>query len=83
MEDIKCSKCRKSLRFIGNGFGPGAIVTGADRSMFDQWFGNVCLNCNSVFCANCIKVGGPTPCPKCGQPTMPAQRVELEKIGMV
>jgi len=83
MKDVKCSKCRKSLRYIGDGFAPGAIFIGGDRRMLEQWLGNVCLNCKLVFCGSCLKLGGPTPCPKCGQPTMPAQRMHLEKIGIL
>jgi hypothetical protein len=82
MKAVRCSECGKSLRHMGDVFGPGTTVIG-DRGMLEQWLGNVCLNCKLVFCADCIKVGGPTPCPRCGQPTMPAQRVHLEEIGVI
>jgi hypothetical protein len=78
---VRCSVCGKALQELG-GVPAGAMVVGMDRSALDQWMGNVCTNCNKVFCADCIEVGGPTPCPSCGQPTLPAQRMNLQSIGI-
>ena len=63
-------------------FKPTASVAGIGSSdLLEQWRGNICSNCNIVLCPHCIELGGPTPCPKCGQPTYPAQRTYLEQIG--
>lgn len=68
---IRCSKCSKPIKKT-EGFG-GSVV-GGETSSLDTWFGNVCTRCEKAFCADCIKVGGPTPCPNCGNPTYPAMR---------
>jgi len=85
MRTVRCSLCAKELEYLGGleqMFKPSASVLGAGSSdPFEQWRGNVCSNCRHVFCPDCIEVGGPTPCPKCGQPTEPAQRAYLEQIG--
>jgi DNA-directed RNA polymerase subunit RPC12/RpoP len=80
---IRCSVCGKSMSQIANvAQMPGVVTVGMNASALDLWFGNVCVNCKKVFCADCIEVGGPTPCPTCGEPTLPAQRMNLERIGM-
>jgi len=73
---VKCSKCGNSLMEM-----PEMPWMRADPGM-KQWFGNVCTHCKRVFCNNCIKVGGPTPCPNCDQPTDPAQLYVLQRIGI-
>lgn len=78
---VTCSVCGKSLQELG-GIPAGAMVVGMDPSGLDLWAGNVCVNCGKVFCSDCIEVGGPTPCPSCGEPTLPAQRMNLERIGV-
>jgi len=67
MRKIRCSMCGGVLEYLG---GPGSL---------EQWRGNVCTECDLVFCPNCITVGGPTPCPKCHAPTHPASRIFLTK----
>jgi hypothetical protein len=74
---VNCSKCGNPLIEL-----PSLGALDAAAPDMKQWFGNVCINCRSVYCNNCIKVGGPTPCPKCGQPTVPAQLYSLRKIGL-
>jgi hypothetical protein len=70
--NIQCSKCGKPLLYL-----PVQIP---DPDL-EQWHGNVCTACNRVFCPDCIQVGGPAPCPNCGQPTLAAQRMNLRKAG--
>lgn len=84
MSLVKCSKCQTLLEYLGdprNMFGPRTSILGSEATFhaMEQWRGNVCLECRMVFCPNCIKVGYPTPCPKCGKPTYPAQRAYLEQ----
>ena len=45
-------------------------------------FGNVCTTCRKAFCDECIQVGGPSPCPRCGSPTEPAGENEVRAIGV-
>lgn len=83
---VKCSRCSKPLKWLGEDtFAPGARVVGSPAALagMEQWYGNVCLTCRVVFCATCIAVGDPTPCPKCGQPTAPAMRKYLEQAGLL
>ena len=75
METIVCSKCGKELKRLDNMF--------REIPDLDLWNGNVCLACKQVYCSECIKVGGPTPCPNCGTPTKPAQRQYLREIGQL
>lgn len=78
---VDCSVCGKALRELG-GLPAGAVTIGMDRSALDLWMGNVCVDCKKVYCSDDIEVGGPTPCPTCGEPTLPAQRMNLERIGI-
>jgi DNA-directed RNA polymerase subunit RPC12/RpoP len=78
---VNCSVCGNPLQELG-GLPPGAIVIGGDPSGLDLWMGNVCVPCAKVYCADDIEVGGPTPCPSCGEPTLPAQRMNLQRIGI-
>jgi hypothetical protein len=55
---------------------------GATAVLGPALFGNVCVPCGAVYCDQCIKVGGPTPCPQCGKPTLPAGQRELRQIGI-
>ena len=83
---VRCTKCQGELEYLGDPrgmFSPTASVIGppsAFRAM-EQWRGNVCVKCRSVYCEKCIELGGPTPCPNCGEPTYPAQRMYLEQAG--
>lgn len=72
--NIRCSLCGKKIKYIGNAMG--------SVDSFDQWAGNVCLNCKMVLCSKCIDIGRSSPCPNCGQPTNPAFKKYLEQIGM-
>jgi hypothetical protein len=83
---VRCTRCQGELEYLGDPrsmFSPTTSVLGpasAFRAM-EQWRGNVCVKCRMVFCGNCIELGGPTPCPNCGEPTYPAQRMYLEQAG--
>jgi len=81
---VVCSLCRKNLEFMGQfggAFEPDTSVKGSgDPNDFDMWRGQVCVPCRFVFCPECIEIGQPTPCPKCGVPTMPAYRGAIKKI---
>jgi len=83
---VRCTRCQGELEYMGDPrsmFSPTASVIGppsAFRAM-EQWRGNVCVKCRSVYCEKCIELGGPTPCPNCGEPTYPAQRMYLEQAG--
>lgn len=84
MQTVRCSQCNNELEYLGDPrsmFGPRTSVLGSEATLsaMEQWRGNVCVKCRLVFCPKCIQVGGPTPCPKCGEPTDPAQRVYLEQ----
>jgi len=72
--DVQCTECGKQLRKL-----EGALF--AQIPDLEQWFGNVCVTCGRVFCDSCMELGGPTPCPHCGTPTEPAQRMVLRRIG--
>ena len=81
---IKCSQCGRRLKFLDSPrsmFSPTTSVLGSNATMkaLEQWRGNVCVDCRLIFCPKCITVGAPTPCPQCGQPTEPAQRVYVEQ----
>lgn len=58
------------------------MKTQADALLRVGLMGNICVSCQKVFCDECIQVGGPTPCPSCGTPTLPAGRDELARIGI-
>lgn len=83
---VRCSQCNSALKYLGGleSMFPKASIAGlGDASGLEQWQGNVCTKCRIVFCGKCILLGWPTPCPKCGIPTKPAQRVYLEQIGIL
>jgi len=85
---VRCSQCHGQLEHLGDPrsmFSPGASVIGSSRTFqaMEQWRGNVCVGCGKVFCGKCIRLGGPTPCPKCGKPTYPAQRAYLQQAGLL
>jgi hypothetical protein len=84
MNVIRCSSCGNQLEYLGGlnqTFKPSASVPDlGEYDPFEQWRGNVCLSCRAVFCPSCIEVGGPTPCPKCGRPTAPAQKDYIESL---
>jgi hypothetical protein len=69
MKRVICTQCGNELEYMG--------VT-----IMEQWRGNVCVPCHLVFCPSCIKVGFPTPCPKCGQETAPAFSIRLREAGV-
>jgi hypothetical protein len=71
---VTCSSCGKELPLLP------AFMPGEE---FRQWFGNVCGACGRTFCSECIPVGGPTPCPTCGEPTEAAQLGSLREAGVV
>lgn len=71
---VQCSECGKDLRKLEGGL----FQQVPDM---EQWFGNVCVPCGRVYCGDCLELGGPTPCPHCGAPTKPAQRMVLREIG--
>lgn len=71
---VKCSVCGSSIRQLD-------VMPGLPSAM-EQWFANVCTSCRKVYCSECLELGGPTPCPTCGEPTKPAQRMHLEAIGL-
>lgn len=83
---VRCTKCQSELEYLGDPrsmFSPTASVIGppsAFRAM-EQWRGNVCVACRTVYCEKCLELGGPTPCPNCGEPTYPAQKMYLEQAG--
>jgi hypothetical protein len=74
--DVICSSCGQALTEL-----PMLPFMQAMPDL-KQWHGNVCKDCKRVYCANCIEVGGPTPCPECGNPTDPAQLIALRQIGL-
>jgi hypothetical protein len=74
---VNCSVCGRSIKQL-----EGGLFAGARPPTLDQWFANVCINCKRVYCSECIELGGPTPCPTCGEPTDPAYRKDLERIGL-
>ena len=76
METVRCSNCGDDVRRM-----TGGLFQNSPE--LDQWFGNVCVPCKRVYCANCLRLGGPTPCPKCGVPTKPAQRMFLRSAGVL
>ena len=71
---VKCSVCGSSIKQID--------VNSIYGAALDQWLANVCTSCRKVYCSECLALGGPTPCPTCGEPTVPAQRMHLEAIGL-
>jgi DNA-directed RNA polymerase subunit RPC12/RpoP len=73
---VKCSNCGNPLDEL-----PMLPFMEAVPDL-KQWHGNVCTECKRVYCASCIEVGGPTPCPACGHPTDPAQLIALRQIGV-
>jgi hypothetical protein len=92
-EGPECSRCGRELKFMGNlhkgnlraGYEVvrltnAGIQSGAAPSV-DQWYGNVCLACKTMFCYDCYEVGA-FPCPDCQNITVPAFRNNLERIGV-
>jgi predicted RNA-binding Zn-ribbon protein involved in translation (DUF1610 family) len=73
--EVQCTECGRVLRKLEGG------VLFAQVPDLEQWFGNVCTTCGRVSCDQCLELGGPTPCPHCGTPTKPAQRMNLREIG--
>ena len=71
---VRCSECGRDLRKLQGGLFQ-------EIPEMEQWFGNVCVPCGRVYCDQCLELGGPTPCPHCGSPTEPAQRMVLRQIG--
>lgn len=71
---VTCSRCGRELPLLS------AFIPGED---FRQWFGNACSSCGGVYCSQCITVGGPTPCPGCGEPTQAAQLAVLRDAGVI
>jgi hypothetical protein len=74
---VSCSVCGRSIKRL-----EGGLFAASRPPALDQWLANVCVNCRRVYCSECIELGGPTPCPTCGEPTEPAQRMYLEGIGL-
>lgn len=79
---VRCSVCGASIRQLPGFAGQVVTLGGGTTNALDQWFANVCVNCSKVYCDNCMELGGPTPCPTCGEPTLPAQRMHLQRIGI-
>lgn len=82
---VTCSVCGKSIEELGGLYSGSRVeVHGTTTALaaLDQWLANVCLRCRKVYCPECLKLGGPTPCPTCGDATVPAQRMHLERIGL-
>ena len=71
---VVCAECGKAIHTTEGGL----FQQVPD---LEQWFGNVCVQCDRVYCDQCLAPGGPTPCPHCGSPTKPAQRGFLRQIG--
>ena len=71
---VTCSSCTRELPLLP-GFSAG--------DEFRLWHGNVCLDCGRTYCAECISIAGPTPCPACGEPTEAAQVDALRRAGIV
>lgn len=70
---VECSACGTRVKKLEGGlFG--------NVGPLEQWMANVCVPCGRVYCQNCLQLGGPTPCPRCGAPTKPAQRQYLQQI---
>ena len=84
---MNCSKCGKTLEamgLFGGLFSSSVSVLGAgSASDFEMWRAQVCPKCKLVFCDGCLDLGGPTPCPECGNPTEPAYRGTLNAMGGV
>jgi hypothetical protein len=79
---VNCSVCGSSIKQL-DVLGGGQVVSlGGDASALDQWYANVCTSCKKLYCSDCLELGGPTPCPTCGEPTKPAQRMHLQPIGL-
>ena len=74
---VTCSVCGHSIDRL-----QGGLFATSSPASLDQWLANVCMSCQRVYCAECMELGGPTPCPTCGEPTKPAQRMKLEPIGL-
>ena len=72
-EVVRCSTCSNELERLDVGIAENIPD-------LQQWHGNVCLRCQRVYCSKCLELGGPTPCPHCGEPTKPAQRLHLHAI---
>lgn len=84
---MNCSKCGKTLEAIGQFggiFSPSASILGlGNPSDFDMWRAQVCTKCRLVFCGDCLKLGLPTPCLNCGNPTEPAFKGAINAMGAV
>jgi tetratricopeptide (TPR) repeat protein len=74
-EVVRCSSCSNELKRLDVGIAENIPD-------LQQWLGNVCLRCQRVYCSRCLELGGPTPCPQCGEPTKPAQRLHLQAISV-
>jgi len=81
----RCSSCGKQLkpiRMSGGVFSSSASIGGGGSpSQFDMWRAQVCETCKFAFCGDCIELGYPTPCPQCGNPTVPAFQATLIQMG--
>lgn len=75
-ETVRCSNCSQEIKRLDVG-------VAEDIPSLQQWRGNVCLHCKKVYCSNCLQLGGPTPCPQCGEPTKPAQRQHLQRFAAI
>jgi hypothetical protein len=89
--DVRCTGCKDPLEYQGflheANMKRGALFSASPRTLqtTEFWNGNICTNCQSVWCPKCRSPKGeigPTPCPKCGTKTDLAFRDRLEKIGI-
>lgn len=87
MEIVTCTLCGKTLEYAGGlqEQSPKALILGSPSAQrgLEQWYGTACTKCRSVFCDTCVDSSKSTPCPKCGQPTVPAARRHLEPMGVI
>ena len=77
METVQCSCCRKKVERIKFG------IYEEHMPKMHQWLANVCVKCKRIYCSSCMKLGGPTPCPVCGEETKPALRMFLQEAGLL
>ena len=72
------------MGLFGGVFSSHASVQGiGDSSDFNMWKAQVCTTCRLLFCGNCIALGRPTPCPECGNPTVPAFKGTVDAMGVI
>lgn len=76
MTTLTCSKCGKPLELV-----PRGRIT---ETLLDQWIGNFCPSCKSVYCFDCQRsFSSLIHCPNCDGITLPAARPMLKEYGVI